>query len=67
MITVDAWKPADGLILEPNAMRAVKEQVCCLALTAGPGAGKRRCWRNERTFYCARQLPLPQAYFGNLL
>ena len=40
MITVDAWKPADGLILEPNAMRAVKEQVCCLALTAGPGAGK---------------------------
>lgn len=40
MIAVDAWMPADGLTLEPNALRAVKEQVQCLALTAGPGAGK---------------------------
>ena len=40
MIAVDSWHPADGLILEPNAMRAAKEQKCCLALTAGPGAGK---------------------------
>ncbi|WOF76894.1 MULTISPECIES: UvrD-helicase domain-containing protein [Stutzerimonas] len=40
MITVDAWLPADGLTLEPNALRAAKEQVHCLALTAGPGAGK---------------------------
>lgn len=40
MITADAWQPADGLTLEPNAMRAAKEQVHCLALTAGPGAGK---------------------------
>lgn len=40
MITVDAWQPADGLTLEPNALRAAKEQVHCLALTAGPGAGK---------------------------
>lgn len=40
MITVDAWRPADGLMLEPNAMRAAKEQACSLALTAGPGAGK---------------------------
>ncbi|RUR31162.1 UvrD-helicase domain-containing protein [Vreelandella nanhaiensis] len=40
MITIDVWHPADGLILEPNAMRAAKEQVHCLALTAGPGAGK---------------------------
>lgn len=40
MITVDAWQPADGLALEPNALRAAKEQVHSLALTAGPGAGK---------------------------
>ncbi|MFN9203799.1 MAG: UvrD-helicase domain-containing protein [Gemmatimonas sp.] len=40
MIAVDAWKPADGLILEPNALAASKERACSLALTAGPGAGK---------------------------
>lgn len=40
MIKVEDWRPADGLILEPNAERAVKESVNNLALTAGPGAGK---------------------------
>lgn len=40
MIAIDAWQPADGLTLEPNALLAAKEQVRCLALTAGPGAGK---------------------------
>ncbi len=40
MIAVDAWKPADELTLEPNALLAAKEQVRSLALTAGPGAGK---------------------------
>ncbi|AVF39984.1 DNA helicase UvrD [Pandoraea apista] len=40
MIAVDAWKPADGLTLEPNALLAAKEQARSLALTAGPGAGK---------------------------
>lgn len=40
MITVDTWKPADGLTLEPNALLAAREQVRSLALTAGPGAGK---------------------------
>lgn len=40
MIAVDKWQPADGLILEPNALRAAKEEKYCLALTAGPGAGK---------------------------
>lgn len=34
------WRPADGLILEPNALRAAKEIKHSLALTAGPGAGK---------------------------
>jgi len=40
VIAVDAWKPADGLTLEPNALLAAKEQTRSLALTAGPGAGK---------------------------
>lgn len=40
MIDPEHWQPADGLILEPNALRAAKERERCLALTAGPGAGK---------------------------
>lgn len=40
MILSDDWLPADGLTLEPNALSAAKEKVNCLALTAGPGAGK---------------------------
>ncbi len=40
MIACDAWQPADGLMLEPNALRAAKECHRNLALTAGPGAGK---------------------------
>lgn len=40
MISPDAWLPADGLTLEPNALRAATERQRNLALTAGPGAGK---------------------------
>lgn len=40
MIKPDVWQPADGLELEPSALRAVKEKKKSLALTAGPGAGK---------------------------
>ncbi|WP_241185295.1 UvrD-helicase domain-containing protein [Klebsiella grimontii] len=40
MITVEEWQPADGLTLEPNAKLAAKARKRCLALTAGPGAGK---------------------------
>ena len=40
MIAAGDWQPADGLMLEPNALRAARETECCLALTAGPGAGK---------------------------
>lgn len=40
MIAANAWQPADGLTLEPNALRGAREQASCLALTAGPGAGK---------------------------
>jgi superfamily I DNA/RNA helicase len=40
MIHESVWQPADGLVLEPNALIAVKEKSGSLALTAGPGAGK---------------------------
>lgn len=40
MIAPASWEPAGGLVLEPNARRAATEQARCLALTAGPGAGK---------------------------
>lgn len=40
MIPVEQWQPADGLTLEPNALKAVLEQEKCLVLAAGPGAGK---------------------------
>jgi superfamily I DNA/RNA helicase len=40
VINVNVWNPSEGLILEPNALRAAKERDRCLALTAGPGAGK---------------------------
>lgn len=40
MIEPEAWRPADGLTLEPNAFRSATERARCQALTAGPGAGK---------------------------
>ena len=40
MIRADRWQPAGGLTLEPNALAAARETSRCLALTAGPGAGK---------------------------
>lgn len=40
MIPVERWKPADGLILEPNALLAARTTAGHLAITAGPGAGK---------------------------
>ncbi len=40
MILPEDWVPADGLTLETNAEKAVREQQSSLALMAGPGAGK---------------------------
>lgn len=40
MIKATAWRPSDGLTLEPNALAAARETQRSLALTAGPGAGK---------------------------
>lgn len=40
MIPFDRWQPADGLLLESNALLAAREKVRSQALTAGPGSGK---------------------------
>lgn len=40
MTSPENWKPSEGIILEPNAEVAVREVKRCVALTAGPGAGK---------------------------
>lgn len=40
MIPPALWRPSSGLTLEPNARRAVTSQAGCIALLAGPGAGK---------------------------
>lgn len=40
MILIEDWNPSEGIVLEPNAEKAVKEIKQCIALTAGPGAGK---------------------------
>ena len=40
MIPPASWRPSSGLTLEPNARRAVTSQAGCIALLAGPGAGK---------------------------
>lgn len=40
MIRQDCWQPSGGLELEPNADRSVRAEQGCIALLAGPGAGK---------------------------
>jgi superfamily I DNA/RNA helicase len=40
VIAASKWTPADGLTLEPNALRAAQETKQSLALMAGPGPGK---------------------------
>jgi superfamily I DNA/RNA helicase len=40
MIQLEDWRPSEGIVLEPNAETAVREVEQCVALTAGPGAGK---------------------------
>lgn len=38
-VSKDTWQPADGKILEPNALEAIKNLSCQIVI-AGPGAGK---------------------------
>ena len=40
MIQPEDWSPPNNLVLEPNAEKAVQMQQGCIALLAGPGAGK---------------------------
>ena len=40
MIRPEEWTPVDGLQLEPNALKAVRETSANVVVTAGPGAGK---------------------------
>lgn len=40
MIPPEDWSPADGITLEPNALRAVRDQAANVVVAAGPGAGK---------------------------
>lgn len=40
MILIEDWNPSEGIVLEPNAEKAVREVKRCVALTAGPGSGK---------------------------
>jgi superfamily I DNA/RNA helicase len=57
----DKWRPADGLTLEPNALRAAKESSKTLALTAGPGAGKTEVLAQRADFLLRTGLcPYPQ-------
>lgn len=40
MIPADSWLPAEGITLEANALRAVRERASHIVVSAGPGAGK---------------------------
>jgi superfamily I DNA/RNA helicase len=61
MISPDKWRPADGLTLEPNALRAAREPVHNLGLTAGPGAGKTEVLAQRADFLLRTGLcPYPQ-------
>ena len=40
MMQPEDWSPPNNLVLEPNAEKAVQMQQGCIALLAGPGAGK---------------------------
>lgn len=40
MIRPEDWRPADGITLEPNALRAIQELAANVVVAAGPGAGK---------------------------
>lgn len=57
MISIELWKPADGLILETNALKVILEVARSVAMTAGPGSGKtemlaQRCDFLLRTGVC---------------
>ena len=60
MMRPEDWQLAGGLILEPNAFVAAREQHRSLALIAGPGAGKTKMLAQRADFLLrAGQCPYP--------
>ena len=49
-VSPDRWLPSDGIILEPNALDAVREVSQHLAVIAGPGAGKTELLAQRASF-----------------
>lgn len=58
--TVDEWIPADGFVLEPNALDTVKSEQNTLVI-AGPGAGKTELLAQRACFLLeTNQCPYPK-------
>lgn len=49
-VSQSLWSPSDGIILEPNALAAVREVSQHLAVIAGPGAGKTELLAQRASF-----------------
>lgn len=61
MIPPQNWQPADGIQLEPNALRAVRELSDNVVVTAGPGAGKTELLAQRADFLLGtRGCPYPR-------
>lgn len=57
---VDEWIPADGFVLEPNALDTVKSEQNTLVI-AGPGAGKTELLAQRACFLLeTNQCPYPK-------
>lgn len=60
IIPTSKWSPADGLVLEPNAMEVVKSESNYLVV-AGPGAGKTELLAQRAAFLLqTNQCPSPR-------
>lgn len=58
--SVDEWIPADGFVLEPNALDTVKSELNTLVI-AGPGAGKTELLAQRACFLLeTNQCPYPK-------
>ncbi|MCI1636767.1 MAG: ATP-dependent helicase [Bifidobacterium crudilactis] len=53
MILPEDWRPPEGITLEPNALRAVREPTTNVVVTAGPGAGKTELLAQRADFLLA--------------
>ena len=68
MIQVEDWSPSNGLLLEPNAEIAVRARQGCVALLAGPGAGKTETLAQRADFFAAHEhLFISEADIGDLI